>query len=291
MSNSEIKLLVTKELAQQALDSIVFPLKITLPDTAFAPEDDYTSESYSGVEARNALDADTEALRHTVYCEDNSKNNAILLRDMQLDLDSEDIEIVHALHPVEPASPLLDDEGEPLTLERVGRLKQALLKPLKKVISIALIWAKLEVDKPGFTLGEQILILDMDVIIQIKFSVCIKLLGKKISKTFSTDRITLAARQVNLDLLTSGAKVYMLPSFTDLDVGLNFSMFGLTFATRPKITSIINRQLKHQGPLEIIDLSSFSQAIPFSTATLAVSSITFESVPSGLAINMKMKLV
>jgi hypothetical protein len=211
---------------------------------------------------------------------------AILLRNGHTDVDDEDIELFNAYKVDSTRAPSADPKQK-----TSGKLKKTLLNPFKKLITTELIWVKIELDKPGFVLGDPIVIKDMVVRVQVRFRACGKIFGKRLTKTFTTELIRLEARQLALALRTSGAKVEGLPSFTDVDVVLNFSLFGFAFTSQPEITSIINTQLHKRGPLEILDLSSFEKEIPFSRSKLGVSSIAFASDPKGLIINMAMTVV
>jgi hypothetical protein len=285
MANGNLFLLVTNELAQQTLDAISFPIRITVPDQTAETEGNGLGEADVEIAEDTGGDTYSGLYRPATESEGDIDKTAILLRNGQTAADDEDIELFNAYR--------VDSDHPPSTEyknQKFGKLKKALLTPFKKLITIELVWVKMAVAKPGFVLGDPILIKDMVVRIQIKFRACGKIFGKKFTKTFTTELITLEARQLTLVLQTSGAKVKILPSFTDLDVVLNFSMFGFAFTSHPEITSIINKQLHKRGPLEIMDLSSFEKDIPFSRNRLGVSSIAFVPDPKGLIINMAMSV-
>ncbi len=284
MSNGSLFLLITNEFAQKTLDSIPFPIRFSIPE--FTHSDDF-SLGEAGIEmvgepgTRRSYKA-TEAASDS---DDDINKTAVLLRNGATEADDEDIEIFNA-YKVE-----VENTSQPQIKPRLfGRMKKALLVPFKKIISVELVWIKMEVDKPGFMLGDPIQINDMVVRIQVRFKACSKMFGKKLVKTFTTEQINLEARQLQLDLQTVGAKVKVLPSFTDVDVALSFSMLGLTFSSQPGITSIVNRQLHKRGAIEILDLSSFEKDIPFGGGRVGVGSIEFVPDPKGLVINMIMSI-
>jgi hypothetical protein len=284
MANGYLFLLVTNELAQETLDSISFPIKLSIPEAA-EPED------YSLGEAEIELAGNLRAARNIPFDEANADveeadKTAVLLRNGKTHADDEDIEIFNAYKvEVDNTSTVAGDKKTP------GRFRRAVLQPLRKIIRIELAWVKMEIEKPDFILGDPILIKDMVVRLQVKFRACAKFFGKRLLKTFTTELLTLEARQLKLELQTRGTKVSLLPSFTDVDVVLNFSIFGLTFTAQPGITTIINRQLHKKGPMEIMDLGSFEKEIPFGKGKLGISSIAFAPDPKGLVINMIMGVV
>lgn len=281
MMNGKLFLLVTNDMAQQTLDAVSFPVKLTIPEKATDLEDyslgaaginiaaDAKSSHYS--QSEQAISDDTSEADRT----------AILLRNGQTEVEDEDIELFNAykVHSNDSAS------KEPKA-GKFSRLKKRLLTPLKRLVTVELAWIKIEIDKPAFILGDPIVIKDMVIRVEVRFRACAKLFGKKFIKNFTTDPITLEARQLTLALQGSGARVEGLPSFSDVDVALHFSMLGFAFTSQPDITSIVNRQLHKRGPLEILDLSSFEKKIPFSRSSLGVSSVAFASDPKGLIINM-----
>lgn len=277
MTNGNLFLLVTNELARTTLDAISFPVKLSFPEQAA------DIEGYSLGEAGIEI-AGESGFGHrsgsSVAAEDAAEKTAVLLREGETEANDEDLEIFNA-YKVEADH--LAAQGRD---RKPGKLKQALLMPLKKLISVELAWVKLEVDKPNFILGDPILIRDMVVRIQVRFRACGKIFGKRFTKTFTTERIRLEARELELVLQTSGAKVLALPSFTALDVVLNFSLFGFAFASHPGLTTIVNKQLHKRGPLELMDLSSFEKELPFSHGKLRVTSIAFAPDPKGLIVNM-----
>lgn len=285
MTNDNLFLLVTAELAQETLDAILFPIKLSIPES-IESEDYILGEAEVEIVETLRTDRDYESSESASDFKGYINENAVLLRDGLTHVDDEDVEIFNAYKVDVPDSSSVESKSTIL-----GRLKKALLLPIKKTISIELVWVKMEIDKPGFTLGDPILIEDMVVRIQVKFRAGMKISGKGLLKTFTTELITLQARQLKLVLQTKGAKVNVLPSFTDVDVVLKFSMLGLTFTTKPGITSIINKQLHKQGPMEIMDLSSFEKQIPFSRSKLGVDSVAFAQDPKGLIINMVMSVI
>ncbi|MES2627044.1 MAG: hypothetical protein V4628_17285 [Pseudomonadota bacterium] len=275
MSNGNLFLLVTNEFAKQTLDAVSFPVKIAIPDSL--PE----TGDFSLGEAK--IDIADEG-RANGYADDEDRT-AVLLREGQTQADDEDVEIFNA-YKVDANDPL-PEEGK---TRRLGKFRKTLLQPFKRILSVELVWVKMEVDKPDFVLSDPILIKDMVVRIQVQFRACAKMFGKKITKIFTTELITLEARQLELALHTSGAKVSVLPSFTDVDVMLNFSMLGFAFTSQPGITSIVNKQLHKRGAFEILDLSSFEKGIPFSSSKLRVASIVIAPDQKGLIINMAMSV-
>ena len=82
-----------------------------------------------------------------------------------------------------------------------------------------------------------------------------------------------------------------MPTFTDLDVLLKFSMFGFAFTSKPEITTIVNKQLHKRGLIEILDLRSFEKALPFSKRKLGIQSVAFAPDPNGLIVNMLMAII
>jgi len=285
MSNGRLFFLVTNELAQETLDAILFPIKLSIPES-IESEDHSLGEAEIEIAESMRIARTSELDNPSSSFEDGINKTAILLRDGQTRVDDEDIEIFNA-YKVDVNNRLLIESESKI----FRKLKKALLLPLKKIVSTELIWVKMEIDKPHFILGDPILIKDMVVRIQVKFRACMNFFGKRLLKKITTELITLEARQLKLVLQTSGAKVNVLPSFTDLDIVLNFSMFGFTFTTQPGITSVINKQLHKQGPVEIMDLTSFEKEIPFSKGKLAIASIAFAPDPNGLVINMVMNVI
>jgi hypothetical protein len=279
---------VTNELARETLDSISFPIKISIPEAIEAA--DYNL-GQAEIELAGAMNAGRGSVfgpsskAHTDDVEEVNKT-AVLLRNGHDHADDEDIEIFNAYKVEEEST-----SAPAAKSKNSGRFRRALLQPLKKIITIELAWVKMEIDKPDFILGDPILIKDMVVRLQVKFRACARFFGKRLLKTFTTDLLTLEARQLELELQTKGTKVSILPSFTDVDVMLNFSIMGLTFTAQPGITSIINKQLHKKGPVEIMDLSSFEKEIPFSKGKLGISSIAFAPDPKGLVINMVMGVI
>jgi hypothetical protein len=282
MANGNFFLLVTNELAQQTLDAMSFPIKITVPDHPI--ETDGYSLGEAGIEVAESTGADLHGSANESASE--ADKTAILLRNGHMDVDDEDIELFNAYKVDSERPSSAHQKGQ-----KFAKLKKTLLTPFKKLMTIELVWVKIELDRPGVVLGDPVVIRDMVVRVQVKFRACGKFFGKRLTRTFTTELFTLEARQLTLALQTSGAKVEGVPSFTDVDVVLNFSMFGFYFTSQPEITAIVNKQLHKRGPLELLDLSSFEKRIPFSRSKLGVSSIAFAPDPKGLIVNMSMRLL
>lgn len=286
MMNGNLFLLVTKELAQQTLDAISFPVRLTIPDRATEAEDYSLGQAGISIAADRENSLYTRSEQSVSEDEIEADRTAILLRNGQTEVEDEDIELFNAykVHSSDSAS-------REVKAGKFSRLKKRLLTPLRRLVTVELAWIKIEIDEPAFILGDPIVIKDMVIRVQVRFRACAKLFGKKFIKNFTTDPITLEARQLTLALRSSGARVEGLPSFSDVDVALHFSMLGFSFTSQPDITSIVNRQLHKRGPLEILDLSSFEKKIPFSRSSLRVSSVAFASDPKGLIINMTTSII
>jgi hypothetical protein len=160
----------------------------------------------------------------------------------------------------------------------------------RRWVSADVEWVKVEIDKPNLTLSNPILLTGMTFHVQARVKACIKILGKKFCATVTSPRIRLEAREGRLELGSSSAKVTALPQFKDLDIVLKIRIWKWTVKVKVGITSLVNKQLKKQGPIQLLDLSAFEQPIPYSSKRVSFDSFEFPADPKGLSLIAAMKI-
>jgi hypothetical protein len=149
---------------------------------------------------------------------------------------------------------------------------------------------KVEVGKPVLALGNPIVMSKMTFKVQARVKGCIKVLGKKYCATVTSPWVHLEAREGLLELSSAGARISVLPQFRDLDIVVKIRIWKWTIEIRVGVTTLVNKQLRKQGPIQMLDLSAFEQAIPYSTKKVAFESVDFPSDPSGLVVSASMTI-
>ena len=81
-----------------------------------------------------------------------------------------------------------------------------------------------------------------------------------------------------------------MPRFKDLDIVITIKVFKWRIKIPIGITSMVNREVRKKGPIELIDLSPFEQEIPYSNKKAKIDRITINGDPKGLLIKSDMKV-
>lgn len=157
-------------------------------------------------------------------------------------------------------------------------------------ISVEVQWVKVELDRPTVTMANPIVANQFACRVQARVRACLKLYGKKVCVSVTSPRIRLEARAATFALSAAGARVLGQPSFNDLDIVIKIRIWKWTYSIRIGVTSLVNEQLRKQGPIQIADLGPLEQGIPYSGRKLAISSLSFADVTEGLGIDAVMQV-
>lgn len=288
----DISVLIATSLARRVVDAIPFPIRVQIPSAR--------AEESGG----NQLgEAELEFIKIGAREEDITELSEIneffaasiiemvhRVRDETYDESSADpaqLKALKALESVLETNPEKSAFYKANPEEINGALSELVSK---RWVSVDVEWVKVEIDKPKLTLSNPILLTDITIHVQVRVRACIKVLGKKFCATVTSPRIRLEARKGLLELDSNGAKVTALPQFRDLDIVLKIRIWKWTVKAKIGITSLVNKQLRKQGPIQLLDLSTFEQPIPYSGKRVTFDGFEFPADPKGLVARASMKI-
>ena len=289
----DVGVLIATSLARKVVDAINFPVLVRIPSARTEDEDgeelgDADLEFFRAAGEGETDDPELSEINETFSAGISEMVQRV--REGTVDESSADpdqLKALKALARVMDANPdkAAFYQADP---EEIDRALSELVS--KRWVSVDVKWVKVEAGKPVVTLSNPILLTDMTFQVQARVKACIKVLGKKFCATLTSPRIRLEARQGRLELASRGATVTVLPQFKDLDIVLKIRIWKWTIKVRIGITGLVNKQLRKQGPIQLLDLSAFEQSIPYSTRRVTFDSLEFPADPKGLAVRASMKI-
>lgn len=266
-SNCDLQLCVDSAFGQKFLNAVEFPLQVDFPSDSFADSDVepylddgevIEDEPPSPVErAQNGEDSDElgEVMQEVVA-------QALLdsyqqAQDETGPADTEDA-------PTEDKLPAVYDKK----------------RTKVEIISLSLIVPT----APTLHVGNPISLSDITVKIHAKIKVCVRVLGRWRCVRASIPWVTLSGREAILQLSSEGPIIYATPIVKNIDMTVAVKIFKWSVKCKLGLTRIVNRELRKRGPIQLVDLSSFEQSIPYSEKRPSIDSITFANGPKGLVV-------
>lgn len=285
---ADAELLVTSALGMKVLNAIDFPLLIEVSPTAAASSSAEPSLGEADVvDIQPGADRPGEAV--VGIPEIDEAFEAVIVRavndfrDGTLDprgLDADERAALEVLAARSAAEANLR-----VALRTGGQDTEAALRQLIAAprLEFDVLWVKFEVEsRPTLRLATPIELGAMTTRIQAKFEACIRVFGRRICVRPTTPRIRIDNRRALLDLAGAGPVVTATPRFEDVDLVIKISILGFSFTIRIGVTGLVNAQLRKQGPIELLNLSTFEQPVPYSTKRLKIDAFDFVTDPRGL---------
>jgi hypothetical protein len=293
VGTEDVGVLVATALARRVMDAIPFPISIRIPSARAEQEGDgelgEADLEFTPIRTEGEDDLPELSEINDTFASGISEM-VQRVREGTVDESSADpaqLKALKALAAVLDANP----DKAAFYQANPGDIDAALTELVsKRWVDVNVEWVKVEIERPLLTLSNPILLSNMVVHVQAKVKACIKVLGKKFCATVTSPRLRLEARQARLELGSSGAKVTALPQFKDLDIVLKIKIWKWTVKVTVGITGLVNKQLRKQGPIQLLDLSAFEQTIPYSTKRVTFESFEFPADPKGLLARASMKV-
>jgi hypothetical protein len=289
--SKDVEVLVADIIAQKILNAIDFPVLIKVPNAKVESEDSALGEAEIEIVYTQSKSSD-DAYVHEVSrsFEDFLLEVAKDVRDGAIDLGSEDLGQVKAMQVIAGA---ISGGGNPESEIQIAgdEVREALVNVITKAtVSVDIDWIKVEAEKPVLRLGNPISLSSMVCKVQARIRACIRVLGKKICVSLTTPRMRLEGREANLALSSQGAITFAQAQFKDLDFVIKIKIWKWSFEIRIGITSLVNKQLRKQGPLQILDLSPLEQPVPFSAMKVKIHGLSYSSKDAGLLVGVDMEV-
>ncbi|WP_292044634.1 hypothetical protein [Massilia sp. UBA6681] len=287
MSDPDVRLLISTLLAQKILNGIDFPIVTTVNPFA-SPHGLPLGEAEIAVAPTSSDLPDFFELSAAI--EDFLVDIAAQVRDGTIDTTGEDPQLLEDLRligskipgPGKSTTEIFKESATSAVGEAIARILNT--KSLKVTVN----WVRVEMEKPALVLGNPIVLNDTAVKVQAQIRGCIKII-KEFCATVTSPRVRIEGRKISLNLRPQGTKIFATASVDDIDIVVKIKILKWSFEIRIGITGIVNGQLKKEPPIEIVDLSSFEQAIPFSNKKARISDISISSA-EGLLITATMKV-
>jgi len=289
----DVGVLVATALARRVVDAIDFPVLIRIP----SPRTEGEGAEPMGEAELEFFRADTSP--ESEELELSEVNEAFAngisemvqrVREGTIDESSVDPAQLAAMRTLVKATDASGDKAAfyKADPEEIDRALSELVS--RRWVSVEVEWVKVEVGKPDITLANPILLSGMSFRVQARVKGCIKVLGKKYCASVTSPWVRLEARQGRLELMADGPRIKALPQLRDLDIVVKIRIWKWTIKVRVGITSLVNKQLKKQGPILLLDLSALEQPVPFSSKKLRIDAFDFPSDQNGLLARASMSI-
>lgn len=296
-SADDIELLVDKSMGQKALNAVDFPLEVRFPlNRASLSEETYSlgeadigdieflspGQDINLVESSDLSEAFEKAILSTVK---SYRDGSLNIKDLESD-ERKAIELISKAIPSDQPTDIAILQGKD------GDVKKALeLLITKKRIKFEVLWVRFKVvNRPNLKLSNPIELSGLSTRTKAKAQACVRAFGKWWCAKATTPWIRIDGRYVYLDMSSSGAVVKAMPRFKDPDIVITIKVFKWRIKIPIGITSMVNREVRKKGPIELIDLSPFEQEIPYSNKKAKIDRITINGDPKGLLIKSDMKV-
>lgn len=289
----DVSVLIATSLARRVVDAIPFPVRVQIPSarTQETGEIELGEAELDFIYARNEREEDTpEVLEISEAFAAGIVEMIQRVRDGAYDESSADplqlkaLRTLLALQDAHPGNSGFFKANSDEIDKALGELIS------KQSVSVDVQWVKVDVEKPALTLASKIQLANMTMHVQARLKACIKIIGMKYCASLTTPRIRLEAREALLELGSSAAKVTASPKIKDLDIIVKVKIWKWEVKIKVGITGIVNKQLKKQGPIQILDLGLFEQKIPFSSSRVSFDSFDFPDDPKGLVARAMMRI-
>lgn len=290
MSASDISLVVSNILGKKVLDAIPFPIEMDIsPTLAIAAGGELGDASIQAEQEDTqypevyALSAEFE--KHILYVAEQAKNGTI-------DVSKEPPDEVAAVNVL--AKRIFDGAQNIQKLYAAAEddeLRAALSKIIiSSALKVSIQWIRLELEKPQLTLANPIVLGNMVAKVQAQIRACLKVLGKEVCVTVTSPKVRIEGRQALLSLFGQGPKIFASPRLSDIDIVIKIKILKWSFKIRIGVTDLANKQLQKQGPILLMDLSTFEQKIPYSSKQLRVAGFDFSGGADGLNVNARIEI-
>lgn len=284
MNTESIKIDINDGVADLILSAINFPAVIDITPQKSAFTDQATlgevSADFTEEESDTELDELGAALDSVLLDGIESYRNGSLIDDV---LTSEEKEFLTSFEQE------LQSSKNELTAERYiataegTKLVEKLIR--SKRFKFEVVWAKLTIaDRPNLQLANPIVVSGISTRVQVKVKACVRIFGRWRCLKITTPRLRFDAKKVNVALQGRSSELLGYPSFNNLDFVITIRIFGFRFKIKIGLTTIVNRELRKKGPVTVIDLSDFSQDIPYSSAKLKIKEISPIASSSSLGV-------
>lgn len=294
---NDIELLVDKSMGQKALNAMDFPIEVRFPSNKATLRSEGYSVGDGDVGEVEFLSSGQDI--KLVESDDISLvfEEAILeainsYRSGTLDLNDLDSDEKKAIKLLSNASPVDTPLKKGILKAKENDIKQALqLLVTKKKIKFEILWVRFKVvDRPRLKLANPIELSNISTRTKAKAQACLSVFRKWVCAKSTTPWIRVDGKYAYLDLRAKNATVYALPRFKDLDIVITIKILKWRIKIPIGITSIVNREMRKTGPIELIDLSPLEQDIPYSNKKIKMDSISINNNPKGLLVKSNMKV-
>lgn len=162
----------------------------------------------------------------------------------------------------------------------------ALADALARVASVSIRWVKVTVvRRPSAELGNPIRIGNLNLKVQAKVRVCVRIFGRNYCRDVTTPDFEFQAQELRVDLQTHGLQIWAVPSIKNIDLVIRVRILGISFTFTIGVTGVINSLLRDKSVM-VFDAAALRFPLPTLGRTFTVTAVEIPGGSGATTVNL-----
>lgn len=162
----------------------------------------------------------------------------------------------------------------------------ALADALARVASVSIRWVKVTVvRRPSAALGNPIRIGNLNLKVQAKARVCVRIFGRRICTDVTSPNVEFQTQEVRVDLQTRGLQIWAVPSIKNIDLVIRIRILGVSFTFTIGVTGVVNGLLKDKSVM-VFDAAVLRFPLPTLNRAFAVTAVDIPGGSDATTVNL-----
>ena len=162
----------------------------------------------------------------------------------------------------------------------------ALADALARVASVSIRWVKVTVvRRPSAALGNPIRIGNLNLKVQAKVRVCVRIFGRNPCTDVTSPNVEFQAQEVRVDLQTRGLQIWAAPSIKNIDLVIRVRILGVSFTFMIGVTGVVNGMLRDKSVM-VFDAAALRFPLPTLNRAFAVTAVEIPAATGATTVNL-----
>lgn len=162
----------------------------------------------------------------------------------------------------------------------------ALAESLARIASVSIRWVKVTVvRRPSAALGNPIRIGNLNLKVQAKVRVCVRIFGRNVCTDVTSPNVEFQAQEVRVDLQTSGLQIWAVPSIKNIDLVIRVRILGVRFTFTIGVTGVVNGLLRDKSVM-VFDAAALRFPLPTLGRAFAVTAVDIPGGSGATTVNL-----
>ena len=162
----------------------------------------------------------------------------------------------------------------------------ALAATLARVASVTIRWVKVTVvRRPSAALGNPIRIGNLNLKVQAKVRVCVRIFGRNLCTDVTSPNVEFQAQEVRVDLQMRGLQIWAVPSIKNIDLVIRVRILGVSFTFTIGVTGVVNGMLGDKSVM-VFDAAALRFPLPTLNRAFAVTAVEIPAATGATTVNL-----